>query len=49
MEPATIAGVVAAEQAVSTTLEVGVPAAYGLLFLSKFDSRVLFPLTLKLS
>lgn len=29
MEPATIAGFVAAEQAVSTTLELGVPAAYG--------------------
>lgn len=33
MEPATVAGLVAAEQAVSTTLEVGVPAAYGQLSL----------------
>ena len=34
MEPATVAGLVAAEQAISTTVEVGVPAAYGLLFSS---------------
>ena len=34
MEPATVAGFVAGEQAISTLVEVGIPATYGLLLMS---------------